>query len=359
MNFYTLIFKPSTLQPKKWIRFLFLSTFLLFCIIFLTNLIVDPYNMTPYNILHLKYKFARDDRTEKVNYFKTLPRFDNILIGSSRVYSINPRTVSKILGGSTYNFGVGTATVEDHLGILKYLIRQNKIPKNIILGVDFYTFNPEIPPNSYFLRNKELNFLSYKNYDENLFAKFFSFDAFRASIKTLTHNLHHDVKPRFDALGWGGTYEDYSKRDLSQANIYAKKEILEEKSKIYSNFNYEHIDPKRIAYYEEIKELAKRYGINLYVFPTPLHPYLLKELKKHKTTRTALHEFITYLRTFPRFVNMFEEKALYSNLKNFNGATHTTSNAGDIMMKKLLTPRSDTYKTDQPHRQREASDSHR
>ena len=350
MNFYTLIFNRSNIPAKSWIKKVFLFTLSFASIIIMTNLIVDPYNMTHYNLLGLKYKFARDDRTEKVNYFKTLPRFDNILIGSSRVYSINPRTVSKILGGTTYNFGVGTATVEDHLGILKYLIRQKKIPKNIILGVDFYTFNPDIPPNSYFLRNKELNFLSYKNYDENLFAKFFSFDAFRASIKTLTHNLHRDVKPRFDALGWGGEYEDYSKKDLSQANVHAKKEILEEKSKIYSNFNYEHIDPKRIAYYEEIKKLAKQYDINLYVFPTPLHPYLLKELKKHKATRTALNEFITYLRTFPHFVNMFEEKELYSNLKNFNGATHTTSKAGDIMMKKLLTPRSDTYGTDQPHR---------
>ncbi len=348
MNFYTLIFNQKTIKPKEWIKQVFVTTIVLASIILLTNFIVDPYNMTSYNLLHLKYKFARDDRSEKVNYFKTLPRFDNILIGSSRVYSINPKIVTKILGGSTYNFGVGTATIEDHLGILKYLIRQNKIPKNIILGVDFYTFNPEIPPNSYFLRNKELNFLSFKNYDENIFAKFFSFDAFRASVSTLKHNLKNDVKPRFDTLGWGGSYQDYSKKDINIANHIARKQIEEEKKKIYSNFHYSHIDKKRIAYYEEFKKLAKRYKIHLYVFPTPLHPLLLKELKAHKETNTALKEFIAYLQTFPNFYNMFEDKRLYSNLKNFNGATHTTSNAGDIMMEDLLNAHNDNYET-HPH----------
>ena len=345
MNFYILIFKPATLQPKRWIRYLFLFTLSLFSIILLTNIIVDPYNMTPYNLLHLKYKFARDDRTEKVNYFKTLPPFDNILIGSSRVYSINPETVSKILGGSTYNLGVGTATVEDHLGILKYIIRQNKIPKNIIIGVDFYTFNPDIPPNSYFLRNKELNYLSYQNYDENLFAKFFSFDAFRASFATLQHNIKKDIKPRFNALGWGGAYEDYTKKDLKTANYLAKQQIQEERTKIYSNYHYDHIDPKRVAYYEQIRYLAKKHHIKLYIFPTPLHPYLLEDLTKYKQTRNALEEFISYLQTFPNFYNTFQDKSLYSNLKHFNGATHTTSNAGDLIMKKLLTIHNDSNET--------------
>ena len=173
MNFYTSIF-----NPKKWIILFFILSAFLASLIFSVNFIVDPYNITKYNLLHIKYKFARDDRTEKTNYFTSLPRFDNIMIGSSRVYSMNPTTVSNILGGTTYNFGVGTATVEDHLGILLYLQKQHKLPKNLILGIDFYTFNPDTPPNQYFLANKELNFLSFNNYHEDYLAKFFSIDAF-------------------------------------------------------------------------------------------------------------------------------------------------------------------------------------
>ena len=159
MSFYTSIFNPK--NPKKWILKSILSAFVIIVFIFGFNYIIDPYNMTKYNLLNIKYKFARDDRTEKINFFKTLDKFDNILIGSSRVYSINPQKVSELIGGTTYNFGVGTATVEDHLGILLYLQKTDKLPKNLIIGVDFYTFNPDTPPNSYFLTNEELNFLSY------------------------------------------------------------------------------------------------------------------------------------------------------------------------------------------------------
>ena len=334
MNFYTLIFNQSKISSKQWIKQLFLFVFIGSFFIFVINYIVDPYNITKYNILNLKYKFARDDRTEKVNYFKTLPKFDNILIGSSRVYSINPQEVTKLIGGTTYNFGVGTATVEDHLGILKYLIRENKIPKVLIIGVDFYTFNPNIPPNSYFLANKELNFLSYNNYSENYIGKFFSFDAFRASIKTIKYNYFKNTKPRFDKNGWGGSYEDYSKRDLKKDIIAVKKEIEENKQLFFTR--YSHIDPKRIQYYEEIKKLAKQYNIKIYIFPTPLHPQLLKYIKNNSQINQAYEEFIKYLSTFDNFTNLYEDKDIYKDLRNFHGSTHTSTNCGDIILKKVL-----------------------
>jgi len=335
MSFYTLIFNKSKLPYKDWVKKVIVYTFVFSAVIFLINYIVDPYNITNHNLLNLKYKYARDDRTQKINYFKSQPKYDNIMIGSSRVYSMNPRVVSKILGGTTYNFGVGTATVEDHLGIIKYLKREKKLPKNIIIGVDFYTFNPDIPPNSYFLKNKELNFLSYGDFKEDYFAKFFSFDALRASIKTIKYNFFKKVKPRFDELGWAGWYEDYSKKDMKKALYYVKKEMEDDKKLFYSNYNYAHIDKKRMRYYKEIEEICKTNGINLYIFTTPLHPLLLKELQKHPT-KEALKEFINFLSSFKNFKNLYYDKDIYSDLRNFNGATHTTTNAGDIILKKVL-----------------------
>lgn len=334
MNFYTLTSKKNKL---KWIQKVFFLSFFLSCLIFTVNFVVDPYNITSYNILDIKYKFARDDRTEKVNYFKSLPSFENVMIGSSRVYSINPQKVSDILGGSTYNFGVGTATIEDHLGILKYLIKLDKIPKNIIMGVDFYTFNPDIPPNKYFLRNKELNFLSYSNYTEDYLGKFFSIDAFRASVKTLIN--HYSVttdKPRFDKNGFAGHYEKCDITNKKESVLRVKKEIKDEKVKIYSGMSYFEIDKKRVSYYNEIKQLAKKHHIKIYLFTTPLHPILLKELKNGANTRKALSEFITYLSTFDNFTNLYDNSHINEKLCNFHGATHTTTKAGDIIMEILL-----------------------
>ncbi len=337
MSFYTLIFDIK--NSKKWIIRSILSIFITIAFLFGFNYIIDPYNMTPYNLLNINYKFARDDRTEKVNFFKTLPAFDNILLGSSRVYSINPRIVSKLISGTTYNFGVGTATVEDHLGILLYLQQNHKLPKKLIVGIDFYTFNPDTPPNSYFLSNKELNFLSYKNRESEYWSKFLSLDATRASIKTFKKHLkNNNEKPIFDNLGWGGTYQDDTKRNLADELPEIKSEIEKNKTLMYSNFKYTHLDKKRIAYYQQIRKICKDNNITLLVFGTPLNPILLAKLQSYPQTKNAFNEFVYYLSSFDNFTNFYNDHNFTNNLYNFNGATHTSANAGDVIIKKVLKP---------------------
>ncbi len=342
MNFYTLTFKKET-KPRKWILIIIIFSLIVSFFIVSLNLIVDPYNITKYNILNIKYKFARDDRTEKLRYFDSLDKFDNIMIGSSRVYSINPKIASQLLGGTTYNLGVGTASVEDHLGILKYLERKNKLPKKIIIGIDFYTFNKNIPPNKYFMKNKELNFLSYSNYTEDYLSKLYSIDSFRASFKTLKNHLFNDkIRSRFDHLGWSGAYEDYSLRDKKYDLLVAKKEIDFELKEKYTN--YLHIDPKRVEYYEEIRDICKQNNIKLYIFTTPLHPLLLAKLNDNISTKKAMDEFIKYLSTFNNFVNLYYNKLMYNDIRNFYGATHTSINAGDLILQLVLTTNKTTKK---------------
>lgn len=314
-------------------------------LIFSVNFIVDPYNITQYNVLDIKYKFARDDRTEKVNFYKSLKGHDNIIIGSSRVYSMNPAVASELLGGRTYNFGVGTATVEDHLGIIKYLIKNNKIPKNIIIGVDFYTFNKDVPPNGYFLKNKELNFLSFDNYEENYLGKFFSIEALRASVKTLKrHYGKLDKLPRFDENGWGGyrsgysSYKEvaYDKERHEKHILRVKKEIEDTKTRYYSDYSYKELDPIRENYYLEIQRLCEKYKINLYLFTTPIERTLLTILENNKNTKIALKNFLLFLKTFKNFKNLYNDKTLYSDYRNFSGATHTSVVAGDLILQKVL-----------------------
>lgn len=337
MNFSTSIFNLHS--PKIWVRKGITGILLFIGVLFSFNYVIDPYNMTEWNFLNIKYKFARDDRSEKLNYFKTLPAFDTIIIGSSRVYSINPRKASELIGGTTYNFGVGTATVEDHLGILLYLEKQKKLPKNLIIGVDFYTFNPDIPPNSYFLKNKELNFLSYRTQKaDEYWPKFFSFDATRASVKTFKHHLFPDAteKPRFDSLGWGLEYMDDRFRNIEEEKRLTLLEIKKNKKLLYSDYRYSHIDPKRIAYYEKIRQFCYRHHIKLYVFTTPLHPWLLKELQSHPSTKNAMQELKNYLSGFEEFTDFYSESRFSEDIYLFNGATHTTARAGDLILEKVL-----------------------
>ncbi len=333
MNFYTLTSK-STLRPQRWILLLFFSSFFISLSIFMTNVIVDPYNMTKYNILDIKYKLVRDDRRAKVNYFKTQKRVDNILIGSSRVYSINPKTASELFGGTTYNFGVGAATVEDHLGILKYLQREDKLPKNLFIGVDFYTFNPTIPADKHFLINEDINFLSSTYKTQNKFEEFFSIDALRDSIKTIKYHMKKtDKKPSFDKNGWGSFYFDYSKIDRETELMVVKNDVQLMLKKYYTNYTY--LDESRISYYEEIRKICEENNINLYIFTTPLHPLVIKALQENEITNKVLKEFIKYLSTFENFYNFYEDDE-FQNFDHYAGASHTKGNAGDIILRQIL-----------------------
>lgn len=335
MSFYTLT--SNVVSRKKWVISSLCGLLLVIGSIFSFNFAVDPYNVTAYNVLNIKYKLARDDRIEKVNYFQTLDKFDNILIGSSRVYTIDPKAVSKKLGGSTYNFGVGAASIEDHLGILLFLKRINKLPKNLILGVDFYTFNKDTPANPYFLKNDALNFLSYDmKKDQHYWEKFLTIDALRASFKTLKNDwFNKDEVSVFDKLGWSARGFIDNKRDMKLERLEVIKEIERSKPTMYSNYTYSSIDPKRIAYYEQIRKVCKENNIKLYIFTTPLHPLLLKELRMNDT-KYALKELINYLMTFDHFYDFLSDTEFQNNLYNFAGALHTTTNAGYEMLDLIL-----------------------
>lgn len=334
MNFYTSIFN-ITFKPKKWAALVLIVCFLLIGLIGVFNYIIDPYDVTKHNIFNIKYKFANDDRTEKVNYFASLKPVDNILIGSSRVYSIDPKIVTQEFKGTTYNFGVGTATIEDSLGILIYLQRNHKLPKRLFLGIDLYTLNSDLPINKYFLRNKELNFLSNPNNTSQMnWSHLVSLDATRASVKTLNYHLFPDenAAPRFTKDGQGYSPE-WS--DLETHKMLTTKEAIDFFVNSYSNGNYKQLDPIRLKYLLQIKEICKKENIKLYVFTTPLHPILLQKIQNSnvKYAMSALDNFL--LTHFEHFHNFYIDNNFTSNLKNFSGATHSTNKAGDLIIKTI------------------------
>lgn len=337
MNFYISIFN-TLLTPKKWGILVLVISLLMAALVGAFNSIIDPYDVTGHNILHIRHKFANDDRTEKVNYFSSLKPVDTILIGSSRVYSIDPKLVTQEFEGTAYNFGVGTATVEDLLGILLYLERNQKMPKRIILGVDLDTLNPDLAINKYFLRNKELNFLSNPNHSSPMsWSHFFSLDATRASFKTLKNHLFPDknAAPRFTKSGQG-----YSPQwtNLQTHKKEASKEAGEFFVRSLSNGSYKNVDPVRLNYLLKIKEVCIKHHTKLYVFITPLHPILLQKIEK-SDTKFALLELDHFLSThFDHFHNFQYDHNFSNNLKNYSGATHSTNVAGELIIRRLKDP---------------------
>jgi len=323
------------ISPKKWSLKVLVTLFLFIFSIGVFNYIIDPYDVTGHNIFHIRLKLASDDRNDKVNHFSTLRAVDNILIGSSHVYSIDPEAISNNFGGTTYNFGVGTATVEDLLGTVYYLQRQHKMPKRLFVGIDLYTFNHDLPLNKYFLRNKELNFFSNLNQSgREDWSRFITVDMTRSSFKTLKNHLFPDPTkaPRFTAYGQGYSpqWTNY-KTHISDAT----KEANEFYAEFYSSGNFESLDKKRLSYLLEIQKISIQNHTQLIIFITPDHPILIQKINQSKV-RDSLKELDAFLMShFDHYYNFYNDASFVNNLNNFSGATHTTNKAGDLIVQTL------------------------
>jgi len=295
--------------------------------------------MTSYNVLKIPNKFARDDRKEKVAKLYSEKRYKNMLLGSSHVYSINPLMAKRYLGGRTYNAGVGTARIEDHLGILLYLERIHKLPNNIIIGLDFYSFNQKVETNKYFLLNDDLNFLQKKANSDLYFSKFLSIDALRASYKTLKNFLKDSQdKPRF------GPYGAVAKAS-SVFTFYpnGKKILLFDEKKVYEGYKdvktieYVTISKNRLQYIKDIVLLCQKHNLNYTFFITPLNGQLISKIQEDKVLLQTLETFKLELSKITAFYDFINHNPINDNRVYFGGDTmHTTTPTGNLILARLF-----------------------
>jgi len=325
------------MRLRRWVRLYITVPIALIIFIFSFNFVIDPYSMTAYNLLDIPNKFARDDRKEKVAKLYTEPAYANMLFGSSHVYTINPLMVEKYVGGRSYNAGVGTARIEDHLGFLLFLKRIDKLPKNIILGLDFYSFNPNVETNKYFLVNDELNFLHKHAESDLYFSKFLSIDALRASYKTLHNFLNNSAdKPRFDS--YGTTW------DASKVFSYFPKEIHEkqfddkEVDKGYQDvktIKYESISRERLKYIEQIILLCHENDVKYTFFITPLNGQLISRIDEDPTLSMTLEQFKVSLSEITDYYDFLTHNTINDNRLYFADTMHTWPFTGNLILARL------------------------
>lgn len=324
---------------KQWSKLFFVLSFFIITFIFTFNFIIDPYSMTKYNLLNIPNKFARDDRVEKVAHIKTHKKYDNIILGSSRVYSTNPLTVSKYLGGTTYNCGVGTARIEDILGFILLLKKEKKLPKNLIIGLDFYSFNDELETNKYFLKNQDLNFLHKQLSNSNYISNFLSIDAFRASFKTLTNFIKNSkAKPRFDENGASQNASTIFSTSPTKEQIKEpfSDETIQKEVKFIKTIKYKNISKKRLSYLNKVIQLANKNNIKLYIFITPLNAKLLEKIKQDKKLYNQLLTFKKKISEKTKIYDFATINKITKNQNNFNNPTHFTPQAGNLLYAKLF-----------------------
>ncbi len=329
------------MRLQTWIRLYIGIPIALIALIFSFNFVIDPYSMTSYNLLNIPNKFARDDRKEKVAKLYTEPAYANMLFGSSHVYTMNPLTLEKYVGGRSYNAGVGTARIEDHLGFLLYLERIGKLPTTALFGLDFYSFNQNVETNKYFLVNDELNFMQ-KKADSNIyFSKLLSIDALRASYKTL-HNFLQNAKdrPRFDTYGTSSNASKvftYYPEVIEETHF--SKEKVEEGYRDVKTIEYRQISRDRMRYIQEIIDLCQRHHINYTFLITPLNGQLLSMIEDDPQLTETLHRFKTELAAKTSYYDFLTHNPINDNAFYFGDTMHTRPFTGNLILARLFDDR--------------------
>ena len=318
---------------KRFIRLFFLAPVSIALFLFTANWVVDPFGATDYNLLGIEYKMARDDRAEKIEDIKHAPAFDNLIIGSSRSQHLDPVELSKYLGGSSYNFGVGSGTIEDPLGLLLYLERVQKLPNNVLLPIDFGSFNAEIPAHPSFYKIAELNFLSDTEYKTDYMAKFLSVDAVRATHKTLVEHFK-GTRPEFYFRddGFAVSPPDNNadrNRIIGTTNSYY--------SYNYSNGNYILSEP-RMAYLRQIIALCEKHRISLKVMLTPVHSYHMEMIRQHPKIVEKLTLFKARLAEMTAYWDGMVEKPEFAVDANFEDSVHYTQQLGNRILASIYNP---------------------
>ncbi len=298
------------------------------------NYLVDPLSETKYNVFSID-KVVQTVRRNKLMLSKKANTIDNLVLGSSRSMQLNPETISKYLGGSTFNFAVNSGLPEDFLGTLRHLIRENKIPKNIILGLDFYFLNDKLLPEADFLSEPELNFLNL----ETRSSTFFSLDKLILSMKNIYMVVRKkEIEYKLDNHG----YLPYRVQDsLIKNNQYDFFKNIQEDSQNYMNGKYSYkqydqLSPKRIDYLLELITLCEDYNIKLYVFLSPVHSFHYKEINKNNTLTNTLIEFKREIRKHFSYYDFMYINHINNNDENFYDSVHIRKNYTDLILANIF-----------------------
>ena len=259
-------------------------TLFFFCFsvqIFIVGLVV--YIVNPHSKFnHRLFKpLASTSHEYKYYLFKKLKTTPEILIlGSSRVATIDPNYVKKLTGKNTFNFSVNAAMIEDMLLINKFVYDHFTTSiDTCVIGIDIRCFKPKTTPNnglSIFRKNDKINtnyypISSLKDYWSS-FKSMLSFEQVISAMKVLIFEYF---------TGWPEQKASYSSNGklIYNNNIEEDRESLyikiKETSKLYQNIiykNFNYLDSTQVNNLIELLTLNFDANVHIKIFLTPIHP---------------------------------------------------------------------------------------
>ena len=329
-----------TRNPElKFIAVFFFSAAGFMLAIFALAVIVDPYNIFGLNIFR---PILLTNRTEKLRLLRDAdPKPEAIILGSSRVFKMDPKKVEKLTGLTTFNASVSYARPEEHFAMASYIVNDLGItPKLFIVGVNLGEFNND-ETDSQTINNPDLR--KYLGIDRKIlaitllrtFKERFNPRYLRDIFVTIFWNSRGFPNPAitFDAAG-GQVFDRSHEPNPEDINV-----TLNLAQDLFRNTTV--LNPERRRYFTEFLAFAQKHNVRVTVFLLPFPPEVLQSLAETTSYPTLQSELLREAETWKKEYGImffdFSSPEKFGGLPtDFDDATHPSHRNIDLMTERIF-----------------------
>jgi len=316
-------------------------------LIALFNIIVDPFDLYGVNIVE-PWEFNRYER--KLELFKAYNSPPEVLIlGSSRVETIDPDYVTMLTGKPCFNWGLTNGEPGSMLAALSMALNEYNAPiDTVIIGIDPSTFNPEFEVNAqgrlvhaytrYFLKEPAWTQYSIK------LGRLFTIEQIKGGLKALLRSVNPD-KGREDKGYDPDGKAVYNDKDelIKNGTFDLEKEMARQIPQFIEVRGFDRfteLSPDRKANWEAILKICRDKDLKLYVFISPIHPELWERIVEVGGDKTYL-EAVDYIKGTVRasggvYKNFTDPRSFGADLSFFYDSVRMRNENAERLISALL-----------------------
>ena len=323
---------------KHWIHNFFIFSFLIAFVFIGFNYLCDPYGIFGnYWAGNTIRNHTASDRMSKTYYAKrAMPQ--TVLIGTSRMGTINPKDVGYYTKDKVYNLAMSGSSIYEQSMYAQFAIETLHV-KQIIWGIDFFSFNPESTQHFSFSKERLSDNVYLQDYQEALL----SLDAFIASFQTLSNSLFTQTKAKVDLETGFDTYAEFKKQLHIQGITFVEHKIekgLQGYASKKELFNSELFKnplsmEKNFADIKATLLLAQKHNVKIIFYISPTydeHLHLIYSLGLGNT-----YEFFKLrLSELTAYWDFNTPNSITQNKNNFWDNSHMREEIGTLLMKKIF-----------------------
>lgn len=324
----------------KFITVFFVSAAGFMLAIFALAVIVDPYNIFGLNIFR---PILLTNRTEKLRLLREAnPKPEAIILGSSRVFKMDPTKVEKLTGLRTFNASVSYARPEEHFAMASYIVNDLGItPKLFIVGVNLGEFNND-EMDSQTINNPDLRRylgINRKTLTITLLRTFkerFNPRYLRDIFVTIFWNSRGFPNPAITFNAAGGQVFDRTlgpKPGDIDVTVNLAQDLFR---------NTAALNPERKRHFTEFLAFAKKHDVRVTVFLLPFPPGVLQSLAETTSYPTLQYEFLREAESWKKeygitFFDFSSPEKFGGIPTDFDDATHPSHRNIDHMTERMFT----------------------